>query len=239
MENASKALLIAAGVLIGLIIISMMIYAHGQISNYYETKEKETETEQLIAFNKQYIGYNRDDVRGSDLISLINKIVDYNVDKINYTNQEKIEISIIMDNTDGKAENIFYNYNNYYKSTARKKLIVPGKTYSHEGKNSIYDNLINPAYEIETKYTQALATKLSQKMSTLMDEYSPRITKEQLFTEFKINPKDYGGASQIQEDILKYYQYIQFKRAHFNCTDLTYKDGKVKSFTFAFNGKFE
>lgn len=240
MENASKALLIAAGVMIGLIVITMMIYAHNQISNYYTTKEKETETEQLAEFNKQYIGYNRNDVRGSDLISLINKIIDYNVDKINYTNDEKIEISIKIDNTNGKAESFFHNYEDYYNGTARKKLIVPGNTYTHEGKNSIYSNLINPAYAIEAKYTQALATKLTTKISTLMDEYSPRITKEDLFVELKIDPKDYnGGGAGIQEDILKYYQYIQFKRAHFDCTELTYKNGRIKSFTFKFNGTFE
>lgn len=240
MENASKALLIAAGILIGLILVTMIIYAHGQISSYYATKEQTAESEQLAAFNKQYIGYNRDDVRGSDLISLVNKIIDYNVDKMNYTNDEKIEISIIIDNTNGQAESFFYNYSKYYNGKAREKLIVPGKTYTHEGNNSIYDNLINQAYEIEAKYTQALATKLTTKISTLLDEYSPRITKEDLFTELKIDPKNYdGGETQMQEDILKYYQYIQFKRAHFDCTDLTYKNGRVKSFTFKFNGKFE
>ena len=91
MENASKALLIAAGIMIGLIVITMIAYAHGKISNYYESKELTLQSEQLADFNKQFLGYNRADVRGSDLISLVNKIIDYNT---NFgENGEKIENS--------------------------------------------------------------------------------------------------------------------------------------------------
>ena len=44
----------------------------------------------------------------------------------------------------------------------------------------------------------------------------------------------------IQNDIFKYYQYNQFKRAHFDCTELKYtSQGRVKSFSFEFNGTFE
>ena len=38
MENATKALLIAAGVLIGIIILSMLLLGYNQISNYYQQK---------------------------------------------------------------------------------------------------------------------------------------------------------------------------------------------------------
>ena len=92
MENASKALLIAAGIMIGLIVITMIVYAHHKVSNYYRSKELTLESEQLADFNEQFLGYNRADVRGSDLISLVNKIIDYNVDDMNFVNDEKIEV---------------------------------------------------------------------------------------------------------------------------------------------------
>ena len=242
MENASKALLIAAGILMGLILITMTIYGYNQITSYYKTKEQAAESEQLIAFNKQFIGYNRDDVRGSDLISLVNKIIDYNVDKINYTNDEKIEISIVIPvMADGSHKNFYYKYDTYYGS--KKKLINFGESNAFTEQNIYNENgLIDEANKIEALYTQALATKLTTKIATLMDEYKDnrKITKEDLFTELKIDPNNYdGGAGTMQENILKYYQYIQFKRAHFDCTDLTYKNGRVKSFTFEFNGTFE
>lgn len=226
MENASKALLIAAGILIGLIVITMIIYAYGQVSNYYTTKEETKKSEQLAEFNNQYIGYNRKDVRGSDLLSLVNKIIDYNQPKINDVNDEKIKISINI----GNVEEFYFDYSN----NKNVKLIEPSYTEA-----TINNKLVAPANTIEGRYSQALAIKLSSKISTLMGENS-RQTPEQLFTELKINASDYaGGIQQIQNDILKYYQYVQFKRAHFDCTNLTYKDGRVKSFTFVFNGTFE
>lgn len=240
MENASKALLIAAGILIGIIIITIIVYGYNQISSYYNTKEQAIETEQLVAFNKQFIGYNRDNVRGSDLLSLVNKIIDYNVEKMNYVNDEKIEILIIIPKMpDESNKDFYYKYDTNYAS--KKKLIKFGQNNAFTEKN-IYDKygLIDEANSIEAKYTQAVATKLTNKISTLMGEYEPRIKIEYLFKELKIDPTQYpGGISKIQDDILKYYQYLQFKRAHFDCKDLTYKNGRVKSFTFEFNGKFE
>ena len=66
MENASKALLIAAGVLVGLILISMITVSYRQISSYYNEKEKGKITEKLIEFNHEYTSYNKDNVRGSN-----------------------------------------------------------------------------------------------------------------------------------------------------------------------------
>lgn len=241
MENASKALLIASGILISLIIITMMIYGYKQVSNYYATKEDAKESEQLAAFNKQYIGYNRNNVRGSELLSLINKIIDYNAPKINDVNDEKIEISIIIPNND-KAKLFFYKYDEYYKVGSKEALIKLDENNKYTQNN--INTLISKASKIESTYTQAIANKLASKISTLMGENS-RQTPEELFTELKIDASAYGGKNNIQNDILKYYQYQQFKRAHFDCktsdnkAGLEYKNGRVKSFTFIFNGTFE
>lgn len=235
MENASKALLIAAGIMIGLIVLTMIVYAHSQVSSYYKSKELALEGEQLANFNKRFIGYNRADVRGSDLISLINKIIDYNVDDMNFVNDEKIEISITIPNDDN-AKLFYYNYDKYY-NTAGKKLIKFGASnkYTHLDINA---RLIQPAVAIEVNYRQEWATKLASKMSTIMGENSYQ-TPEKLFEELKFKYEDYGGIAQVQKDILTYYQYVQFKRAHFDCKELMYEEGRVKSFTFEFNGTFE
>ena len=43
----------------------------------------------------------------------------------------------------------------------------------------------------------------------------------------------------IKEDVYTYYEYIQFKRAHFDCTDIEYdgETGRVIGMKFEFNGK--
>ena len=78
MENATKALLIAAGVFFGLIVLTAAIFAYTQVVNYYRQEDEMIRTEQVIKFNRQYDAYIRDDVRGNELLSIINKIVDYN-----------------------------------------------------------------------------------------------------------------------------------------------------------------
>ena len=109
MENASKALLIAAGILVGLIVISMIMVSYRQISSYYQTKEQLEISKQTNNFNEKYIPYNRDDVRGSDLLSLINRIVNFNT--IN-PDDDSITISIKIPNN-SSAKMFYYNYDKY------------------------------------------------------------------------------------------------------------------------------
>lgn len=42
-------------------------------------------------------------------------------------------------------------------------------------------------------------------------------------------------------DVYTYYEYVQFKRARFNCIDTGYdeKTGRIIRMKFEFNGKFE
>lgn len=230
MENASKALLIAAGILIGLILITMIIYGYDQISNYYNTKEQVKVLEQLSDFNEQYEPYNRDDVRGSDILSLINKIIDYNT--IN-EGEEKIEISITIPDDD-TAKLFYYNYN-------KNKDVVLIQLKQQYTQNNIKP-ILTEANRIENKYTPGIVTKLSANISTLMGENRLK-TKKNLLIELKLMKKeDTQNPDNVvnNQEILKYYQYQQFKRAHFDCTELTYTtQGRVKKFSFKFNGTFE
>ena len=237
MENASKALLIAAGILIGLILISMVLYGYNQISSYYNAKESNKQIMQMTEFNKQYISYNRDDVRGSDLLSLINKIVDFNA--IN-TEQEPIEITIKIRKGSQGFNYIFdesknKNINSKIWIDTSRDIVYTANSNDEEG----ISRLISIANEIEATYPQGVATKLSANISTLMYGNSLK-DPEDLLSQLKINEAQYGGLKTIQEDILQYYQYQQFKRAHFDCTNLIYDiNGRVKSFDFEFNGIFE
>jgi len=226
MENAVKALLIASGVLVGILIISLAVLGHRRISDYYSAKEEAIQFEQLTAFNKQYTPYHRNNVRGSDLLSLINKITDFNKLK----DEEEIKISIYIPNNT-ETQMIYYNYSRN-KDT---KLILLGTTYTQNTINTI----LNEANSIEAKYTKSTAIRLAANISNLMGDNRLK-EPEELLEELKMNASQYGGLSVIQNEILKYYQYQQFKRAHFNSENLTYTDnGRVKSFNFRFNGTFE
>lgn len=78
MENASKALVMAGSVLIALLIIGALLLMFNNLSSYQGAGTQETRETQVIEFNNQFETFNRKNVRGSDLYSLLNKVVDYN-----------------------------------------------------------------------------------------------------------------------------------------------------------------
>ena len=57
MENATKALLIAAGVLIGMIILSMGVYLFSGISSYMSETQEIIENNAINKFNTQFFNY--------------------------------------------------------------------------------------------------------------------------------------------------------------------------------------
>ena len=100
MENASKALIMAGGVLIALLIIGSLLLMFNNLSSYLDTNIKETRTAQIIEFNNQFETYNRTDVRGSDLYSLLNKAADYNERKSIIGNEGKGISKVTTSNCD-------------------------------------------------------------------------------------------------------------------------------------------
>lgn len=91
MENASKALLIAGGVLIALIILTMFIVMYNNMANIQKEQEEQTRIEQIAAFNAEFEAYNKKVMYGTDVITLINKVAENNK-KYNSNNDYKIVV---------------------------------------------------------------------------------------------------------------------------------------------------
>lgn len=99
MENITKALLMAAGMLLAVLILSLLVMAYNKLSGYYEQSQELLTAEQLDKFNKQFQNYaGRKDIRGNELISLMNKIIDYNASESYQvgTNYEPIKVKITI-----------------------------------------------------------------------------------------------------------------------------------------------
>ena len=62
MENATKALYIAAGVLIGIMILSLAVMLFSSLQSYVEEYEKQIESNDLNAFNSKYQKYVDTDI---------------------------------------------------------------------------------------------------------------------------------------------------------------------------------
>ena len=114
MENASKALLMAGGILIALLIIGVLVYSFESTTTYFGQEQQKEKIEQLTLFNNQFESYNRKLLRGSDVISVINRVIDNNqkygqneYDEPNYLMQVELEIKETVGNLEaGKTYKI-------------------------------------------------------------------------------------------------------------------------------------
>ena len=73
MENASRALLMAGGVLIAILIIALLVRSFTGISSFQKAKLSEEEQEKIVKFNEQYIKYLGQYVYGTEVLTLLNK----------------------------------------------------------------------------------------------------------------------------------------------------------------------
>ena len=221
MENVSKALLIAAGVLIGLIVLTMLVVMYRQVTSYYTAKEKARTFEQLQEFNAQYTPYNRKNVRGTELISLINKIINFNEQE----DEIGIEIEIRFSDNLAKAQTFYYNPTEF----PDVKLINVNQSYDYEA----IKDVLEEAIRIEEEYGKTLVTELTANMFKVCE--ASDAVRENYYKSLKVNESEID-----RDEMLEYYQYGQLKKAHFNCEELNYtENGRVRSFVFSFNGTFK
>ena len=78
MENSSRALFIAAGVILGVLLLSIMIYVFRQGARVNEAYEQKQITNQLELYNARFEAYDRNNNNIMDIISLANLAYDTN-----------------------------------------------------------------------------------------------------------------------------------------------------------------
>ena len=118
MENATKALLMAGGVLIAIIIISLLVRTYGNMGQFQKQQLTAEEAEKLEAYNKEYTKYLNQYVYGTEVITVINKTLDY---------QEKQNIEVTVNIS--FIEPYTYKRKNKTHTTKRITLKKDGDKY--------------------------------------------------------------------------------------------------------------
>ncbi len=221
MENASKALIMAGGILLALIVIGAFILMYNNLSAYQKIGVTDKKEAQTIEFNNQFTTYIRNDVRGSDMISLLNRIADYNTRK--GANAEGFqEMEILVSGID---------VNNLKYDTKNDEDFIK-ESYTQENISTLLKEATNLENTYQTKIIRTLATNIN-KIMTSEDQ------KAEIEKILKNSVDNYGGLKKVKTDIAKYYQYSQFKRVHFDCTESKYDDksGRIIALKFKCNNK--
>ena len=109
MENATKALEMAAGVLIALLIIGLLAYAYNNLSDEKKIEQSSESAMQASEFNKSYEAFNKSGLQGSEILSLANKIVDYNKKEADKKGYQEIKLSVTINGKITQNEKFFTN----------------------------------------------------------------------------------------------------------------------------------
>lgn len=114
MDTGSKAIIVAGGFLIGILIISISMYMLTAYREVYESSMTQFETQQIISFNSFFTQYPSV-IKGYDAYNIIGKINEINEDiENNYFIY--FDNNITRENDFYYTENFLneYNYNFYY-----------------------------------------------------------------------------------------------------------------------------
>lgn len=259
MENASKALIMAGSVLIALMIIGALLLMFSNLTSYQNTGVETTREAQVVEFNNQYETFNRKNVRGSDLYSLLNRVVDYNrrkstegtgtSDEGQYLAYEPMTITFDLD---GKVSELSIDGTNYLIKKNRYQQSSTVNEFENDVKTIIKD--LESTYGSDSLNNLVTgATKIFIDGSTSTEEQKKEAIKNfnKASKKVTIGENEWdkiAEGSTIRNAVYQYYEYVQFKRAKFNCEANSYSStnvkyntgtGRIVEMNFKFTGKFQ
>lgn len=112
MENASKALLMAGGVLIGIIILSVLVYAFRTGGNFATTTDDVMNEASLAKFNSQFTMYEgKSNLTVHDVLSIMNLAENCGVE-VSFSNGERMtnDLNQLKKELEAEAEDKIATY---------------------------------------------------------------------------------------------------------------------------------
>ena len=230
MENASKALIMAGGILIALLVLGALLLMFNNLSDYQKSNSDLTESGQLATFNEQFTQYERDDLTGTEVISLANMVYDYSrrsgkVGELDYS--QKITLTVKIDPI---------KFANRISSNPREIEVFDEGIYTigKDGSTDFFTKI--NTYREEEEYSLDGMKKLVSQIESLRtgkDTYGRDVTATSIIGK-KYHGLDYGP--QLVEYLEKYQEYYSLKSATFQCNNLDYypDTGQVKSMEVEF-----
>lgn len=236
MENASKALLMAGGILIALLVIDALLLMVNQVGDYQRSQNANKKDSQLAEFNLDFERYcDNKGIKGADIVSLINKINDYNNKSIDNAVNNSVDYDIKMSVTVSG----FDKFNNKYaygnSSSALFRSTPPYKfDTSNRASNDLYNELQKCANAVSTSGNRdklkilSAAYDITERDSQKNIEIIKKKCEE---INFDWNP------DQITLDTIKNYrQYTEFMSSTFKVEkDPVYQNGQIKDLYFIFD----
>lgn len=231
MENASKALIMAGGILIALLVIGALLLMFNQIGSYEKAQTSNVKDSQLAQFNIDFERYTDDNgITGADIISIINKVMDYNA-KNGITNSVNYDIKMSVTVSGLSSFKSTYAIANSDSLFSSKDVLVVNIN------NNDFANIISTYSGYENSYTLSVMSKLSSSYDEIEKSGYKEGTQNYKNLINKITGKNLTNVPTIKE-IKQYKEYSEFKSATFISTkDPEYKDGQIQNLYFKYVNK--
>lgn len=250
MENASKALIMAGGVLISLLIIGLLLLMFNRLSDFQKTGDNSKRTSQIAKFNMEYEGYLDDKgIKGADILSLINKIIDYNAktgdnqpeinNPVDYT--KKMAITITNLNTGAGSFNEKYAYEGSNRMFVRNEYSFGVINGVNNNNRKEISNLLS-----DFKNSAVAAGRIGEdNLKKLSSIYDPN-AKSESFEKIRdalirLMGDEYrtwdGSSNPSLQTISEYRQYSEFKSSIFipDREADYYDNGQIQHLYFRFD----
>lgn len=237
MENASKALLMAGGLLIALLIIGALMLMFNQIGDYEKAQTVNEKNSQLAQFNTDFERYTDDNgIKGTDVISLINKVINYNAKAKNGGTTNSVNYNIKMSVTVSGLKN--FNKKYAYDKEKDSDSLFTQDEYVFTNSNELK--------KILDSFSVAESNISIEKLKILSSVYDSSKNKSENIANIKeklveIDSNKYSSwngttPTPTLDTIKKYRQYSEFKTSTFVISkDSVYEDGQIKDLYFKFS----
>ena len=141
MENATTALYIAAGTLLGVMILSIVVFYFRRVGSLHEERDRIMTAEQIAEWNNEYLAYDKKLMYGTDLISVLNKAT---------SNNEKYVEGKGFLSGDKYTKDYLINIKFKLKSDLEDTIVV---TYINEGTGKETEYVTNDGPISDSTYT--------------------------------------------------------------------------------------
>ncbi len=218
MENASKALLIAGGILLTMMVLALLVYVYTSANGFADSQDRKTLTKQIAEFNEGYEAYNKQIMYGTDIITVVNKAIDHN------KNIEAIT-------TDPYYINIRLTVKNDFETTG-KRIDNSKEINDRDREKDMTARQLRR--DLGSSFRISTSDLEEGREYSLGDwDYDTLDMKEDILSFFDQTDKD----DIISQDNYTYYIYsalTNFKKATFKCTNVEYNEetGRINEMTF-------
>lgn len=127
MENASKALLMAGGVLISLLVVGSLVLLFANLEDYQNKTNISKENLEIAKFNNQFEPFNKEDLSLIELKSVYNKLVSHNTKYkgyLEYQIEHNINESLVRNNKKNNKDNKEI-IDGFFEKNSKKFIDIP------------------------------------------------------------------------------------------------------------------